>query len=256
MFGITLLGLCVALIALVAGQALEGGALSSLVQPSALIIVVGGTFGAVLIQSTPSGFLRALTMLRWIAEPPKGITAKEIQQWVQLADISKKQGIVKLEDVASTVPDPFMRKALQLVADNHPPSFIRERLEVELKIRDAQLRMSARVWESAAGYAPTIGILGSVLGLLHVMEGLKDPSRLGAGLAVAFVATVYGLVTANMLFLPVAHKLKELTTRQTLRDEMRIEAAVLLAKGESASRVWEYLKAFSEGYHVAQGVSA
>ncbi|NML14314.1 flagellar motor protein [Azohydromonas caseinilytica] len=247
MLAITLLGLIVGIAAVLTGQAMEGGKASSLIQPSAFLIVIGGTLGAVLVQSTPGCALRAVKMLAWLVIPPKGITPEEIKTWTAMAEIGAKKGLPRLEDTARVTQDPFLKKALELVADNHRADFIRERLLTEIKIRDAQLRVGARVWEAAAGYAPTIGILGSVLGLLHVMESLKDPSRLGTGIAVAFVATIYGLVTANLLYLPIAGKLKVIISAMTLRDEMRMEAAAAIASGESPSRVRERLTAFVNG---------
>jgi chemotaxis protein MotA len=247
MLAITLLGLVVGVVAVLTGQAMEGGRLASLVQPTAFLIVIGGTLGAVLVQSTPACFMRALKMLRWLIAPPTGITAEEIKTWTAMAEIGSRKGVPRLDDTARVTQDAFLKKALELVADHHKADFIRERLLTEIRIRDAQLRVGARVWEAAAGYAPTIGILGSVLGLLHVMESLKDPSRLGTGIAVAFVATIYGLVTANLLYLPIAGKLKVLISAMTLRDEMRIEAAAAIANGESAPRVRERLTAFVNG---------
>lgn len=246
MLFITVFGLFVALAAILTGQALEGGSWTSLLQPSALLIVVGGTVGAVLVQSTPNCVLRAVRMLRWLVRPPSGVTREEIDVWSSLADIARKKGVVKL-DSALTAADPFMRKALELVADNYKADVVREQLQVELTVRSAHLRAGAKVWESAAGYAPTIGILGSVLGLLHVMESLQDPTQLGSGIAVAFVATVYGLATANMLYLPIAHKLKVLIAQQVLRDEMRIEAATAILAGDTGARMRLRLMAYLDG---------
>ena len=131
------------------------------------------------------------------------------------------------------IDDPFTRKGLQLLVDGAEPEKLREAMEVEMYAYEEHHRMAAKVWESAGGYAPTIGILGAVMGLIHVMENLSDPSKLGSGIAVAFVATIYGVGSANLLFLPIANKLKALVAKEMVKREMVMEGLVSIANGEN-----------------------
>ncbi|HEX7641200.1 MAG TPA: flagellar motor protein [Burkholderiaceae bacterium] len=235
MFYMTALGLGVALIAIFSGQVLEGAALGALIQPGAFLIVFGGTLGAVIAQSSPKDFLLSLRLLRWISHPPISDVAdreeaiKEIVGWSRIA---YRDGALMLDGLSEAIEDPLLKNGVEMIVDNYDPEYIRDTLVTEVKIRDARLRHAARMWESAGAYAPTVGILGSVVGLLQVMSGLGDVSHLGAGIAAAFVATVYGLVLANLVFLPLAAKLRAIIFELTLRDELRIEGLTMIAQNK------------------------
>lgn len=149
------------------------------------------------------------------------------------SSISRKEGLLALDTRIEGIDDPFIRKGLQLVVDGTEPLMLKQVLEVEIETFDDLHRQGARVWEAAGGYAPTIGILGAVMGLIQVMENLSDPTRLGAGIAVAFVATIYGVGLANLAFLPIANKLKALISRQVLMREMLVDGLVGIARGEN-----------------------
>ena len=200
----SLVGLTLGIAAIVVGQVLEGGHLSSLFQPTAFLIVVGGTLGAVMLQSPLRTFVDGMRMGRWVFVPPVVSPETIIDQVASWSAVARKEGLLTLENQIDALPDPFMRKGLQLLVDGVEPNRLREVLEVEIGVWENQMKMSARIWEAAGGYAPTIGILGAVMGLIHVMENLSDPSKLGAGIAVAFVATIYGVGFANLVFLPIA----------------------------------------------------
>jgi len=230
---ISLLGLVVGIGAILTGQVLEGGHLASLVQPTALMIVLGGTLGAVMLQSPFDTFRRGLGMLRWVFLPPVVEHRKLIEQVSQWSHISRREGLLALENFTQQLKDPFARKGLQLLVDGADPDRLREVLEVEINTYEEEMRQAARVWESAGGYSPTIGILGAVMGLIHVMENLSDPSKLGAGIAVAFVATIYGVGLANLVFLPVANKLKAYISRQLVEKEMLVDGLTGIAVGDN-----------------------
>jgi chemotaxis protein MotA len=230
---ISLLGLLFGLMAIVLGQVLEGGHVSSLVQPTAFLIVIGGTLGAVMLQSSPKSFLLGVRMVRWVFSPPRVVPADLIRQVVQWSHVARKEGLLALEAQIPAMQDPFVRRGLQLLVDGAEPDGLREVLEVEIGTFETQMRLAARIWESAGGYAPTIGILGAVMGLIHVMENLSDPARLGSGIAVAFVATIYGVGSANLIFLPIAKKLMAVIQQLAAVREMYVDGLVGIANGDN-----------------------
>ena len=229
----SIIGIVIALIAVFGGQALEGGHPGSLIQFTSFAIVFGGTLGAVLLQSPLRQFMLGMKMSRWIFVPPLTDTAGLLERIAIWSSISRKEGLLALDTRIEGIDDPFVRKGLQLVVDGTEPLVLKQVLEVEIETFDDLHRQGARVWEAAGGYAPTIGILGAVMGLIQVMENLSDPTRLGAGIAVAFVATIYGVGLANLAFLPIANKLKALISRQVLMREMLVDGLVGIAKGEN-----------------------
>ena len=222
-----------ALAAIVGGQILEGGHLSSLLQVTAFLIVIGGTMGAVMLQSTLPVFLNGMRLLKWVFVPPKAHPRQVIEEILHWSQIARKGGLLALEPLIEDMTDPFNRKGLQMLVDGAEPEKIRESLEVEIDTYEEHQRQAAKVWEAAGGYAPTIGIMGAVMGLIHVMENLSDPSKLGGGIAVAFVATIYGVGSANLLFLPIANKLKTLIGHQVTIREMLIDGLGSIANGEN-----------------------
>jgi chemotaxis protein MotA len=230
---ISVAGLFLGLAAILVGQVLEGGHVSSLVQPTAFLIVIGGTLGAVMLQSPLPIFMGGLRMVRWVFLPPTTQPQQLITQIVAWSHVARKEGLLALEAQIATVPEPFMRKGLQLLVDGAEPERLREVLEVEIGAWEEQMKLSAKIWESAGGYSPTIGILGAVMGLIHVMENLTDPSKLGAGIAVAFVATIYGVGAANLIFLPVAKKLLANIARLVAMREMFVDGLVGIANGDN-----------------------
>ena len=230
---ISVLGLLLGVVAIVGGQLLEGGSVGSLSQPTALLIVLGGTMGAVMLQSPYATFMRGMRMVRWVWYPPVvdyRLLIKQISNWSQ---VSRREGLLALENVIGQLKDDFARKGLQLLVDGAEPERLREVLEVEISTFEEEMKLSARIWEAAGGYSPTIGIMGAVLGLIHVMENLTDPSKLGAGIAVAFVATIYGVGLANLVFLPMANKLKSHINRQVVQREMIVDGLVGIANGDN-----------------------
>ncbi|MDR1935829.1 MAG: flagellar motor protein [Candidatus Accumulibacter sp.] len=230
---ISVLGLLTGIAAIVGGQVLEGGHVASLVQPTALLIVLGGTMGAVMLQSPYATFARGVRMVLWVWYPPLADYRQSIRQIAGWSQLSRREGLLALENSIGQIKDVFARKGLQLLVDGAEPERLREVLEVDIGTYEQELKLSARVWEAAGGYSPTIGILGAVLGLIHVMENLSDPSKLGAGIAVAFVATIYGVGLANLVFLPIANKLKAHIDRLVVQREMIVDGLVGIANGDN-----------------------
>lgn len=230
---LSLTGLMVAIAAVVIGQHLEGGQLATLVNGPALLIVVGGSIGATMLQSPMPVFVRALKMLGWIFRPPAADPEAAVKQIVNWARIARRDGLLGLENVVGAVPDPFARKGLQLVIDGNEPEAIRETLELDSLARERRDMAGAKVLESMGGYAPTLGILGAVLGLIQVMNNLADPSMLGEGIAVAFVATVYGVALANLVCLPAANKLKALVREESRMQELVMVGVLAIAEGDN-----------------------
>ena len=230
---LSIIGAVVAVGSILLGQMIEGGKIGSIIQGTAFLIVIGGTTGAVMLQSPLKTFLNSLKMLPWMVFPPKTDPQSSIKTILEWSDTARKNGLLALEAVVESVPDPFVRKGLQMLVDGTDPEKIRSTLEEELGALEHHDIQAAKVYESSGGYAPTVGILGAVLGLIHVMENLADPSKLGEGIATAFVATVYGVGSANLFFLPVSNKLKNIVHNRTRLREMQIDGLVAIAEGEN-----------------------
>lgn len=230
---LTIFGLIFGLAGILTGQVLDGGSIGMLFQGTAFLIVFGGTLGALMVQCPTKVFTTAVRMSSWVFVPPKMNGLLLVGQLTEWSQIARRDGFLALESRIDEIKDPFLKKGIQLLVDGYGPDKIREVMDVEVH-RWEQLRwQSARVWEAAGGYSPTIGIIGAVLGLMHVMQNLAEPSKLGAGIAVAFVATIYGVAFANLFFLPVANKLKAIIMRQSDIHEMIVDGLVCIASGEN-----------------------
>lgn len=241
---LSILGIIIALASIVIGQHLEGGHLSSILQMTAFIIVMGGTIGAVMLNYPMAVFMKALTSTKMVFFNVHTDMKGLIAQIVELSNLSRKQGLLALEGKLKSLDDALLKKGLQMVVDGTEPPKIREILEVEVEMYEEEYTLAGKVYESLGGYAPTVGILGAVLGLIHVMENLADPSKLGGGIAVAFVATVYGVGAANLFFLPMGGKIKMKAKELVVARMMTIEGLVSLAQGENPRMIEEKLSGF------------
>lgn len=230
---VSIIGISLALISILGGQVLEGGHVSSLVQFTAFLIVFGGTFGATMLQSSIPVFLRGLRLAKWVLFPPRLDQHEVINQVIGWSSIARKGGLLALEPQLESLTDTFSHKGVQMLVDGAEPSMIREAMEVEIASFEKHHLDAAKVWQAAGGYAPTIGILGAVMGLIHVMENLTDPSKLGSGIAVAFVATIYGVGSANLFLLPMSNKIRSIVEKQVVMREMLIEGLISIANGEN-----------------------
>ncbi len=241
---LTVLGILLGFGAIIGGNLLEGGHTDSLMQVTAFLIVGGGTVGAVLVQTPIPIFIRSLKMFVWVFLPPKIEQKAAVEKIINWSNIARKEGLLGLESLVESETDPFARKGLQLLVDGSEPDAIRGILEVELGVKEHVDTQAAKVYDGYGGYSPTIGIIGAVMGLIHVMNNLADPSKLGSGIAVAFVATIYGVGMANLIFLPVGNKLKAHVHNQTQFREMVIEGIISIAEGENPRNIETKL----EGY--------
>lgn len=240
----SLIGVFLAFGAILGGQVLEGGHVGSLLQLTAFIIVLGGTMGAVLIQFSPPIFMLGVRLLKWVFFSPTIVLEQVIEQVVGWGNTARRGGLLSLEPLLEEMDDPFMKKGLQMLVDGAEPDKLREMMEVEMAAYDEHYRLAAKVWEAAGGYAPTIGILGAVMGLIHVMENLADPTKLGAGIAVAFVATIYGVGSANLFFLPFCNKIRAVIGREMVKRAMVVEGLVAVANGENPRLIETRLRGF------------
>ena len=241
---LSLIGLLVGFGAIIGGQYLEGGHIDTILNAVALLIVLGGTLGAVMLQTPLTTFLRSLRLLSWVFVPPKITTEATLDKILGWNQIARKEGLMRLESVAMDEEDLFSQKGLQLIADGAEPELIREIMEADLDIQETNDLACAKVYEAMGGYSPTIGIIGAVLGLIHVMGNLADPSSLGAGIAVAFVATIYGVGLANLFFLPVANKLKAIIDFRSRVQMMLIEGLISVADGDNPRNIESRLQAY------------
>ncbi len=230
---LSIVGLIVSVGAILTGMTLEGGDVNALVNFPAFLIVFGGTIGAALLQSPVKLVVKSLQMLPWIFSPPQLNLREQSEHIVMLATLARKSGLLGLEGQIDTQPDAFMKQGIMLLVDGCQPVVMRDILELELSAIESNELQAAKVFEAMGGYAPTIGIIGAVLGLIHVMQNLASPASLGAGIATAFVATVYGVGSANLIFLPIAAKLKTQILAMSNGREMLIEGFNSIAMGEN-----------------------
>ncbi len=242
----TIIGLILAFGAILAGQALEGGHMSSIVQPTAAVIVLGGTLGALLVQFPSQVLRQTLHAVRQVWRPTTHDTNGVVATIVRLATKARREGLVAIESEASLVADPFFKGALELAIDGTEAKALRAALEIELTHFEEAGEGPVKVLEAGGGYSPTVGIIGAVLGLIHVMENLSDPAKLGGGIAVAFVATVYGVSLANLLFLPMAGKLKARHRERTQVMELIVEGVCAISEGENPHMIERKLAVYTQ----------
>lgn len=238
------IGLILAVAAIVGGNFLEGGQLQELLNIPAAVIVVGGTVAAALIQSPIKDVYRALQLLGWAFGNNKHDMQAGIDKVVNWCVIARRKGLLALESEAEEEQDIFIKSGLLLLVDGKGSDVIRGTLEVELITVEQRDLQGARVIESMGGYAPTLGIIGAVLGLIHVMGNLSDPANLGAGIAVAFVATIYGIGLANLFLIPVANKIKSLVLMRYQYQEMLLEGLMFIAEGQSPKAIQQRLQGY------------
>ena len=241
----TILGVLIGLGGILAGHWMEGGHFTSLLQLAAAIIVFGGTAGSVIVSHTREDLREALQYLKkCFVKPDESQKAEIALQINEAAQLVRKESVLSLERRINQFENPFMKDVFRFVVDGVDPATIREVFENEIFLIERRRLRAAKVWSDAGGYAPTIGILGAVLGLIHVMANLSDTSALGQGIAVAFVATIYGVGSANLFFIPIANKIKQRIQVEMEVREMIVEGAVSIATGLNPYIVDEKIKGF------------
>jgi len=241
---LSFLGVIIGFGAILGGNYLEGGHVDSLFNGPAALIVIGGTFAAILLQTPIKVLKRGLIMLRWVFIPPYVSIEDGIEKVISWSMRARKEGLLGLEASVEKEVESFSEKGLQLLVDGAEPEMIRNVLELDLISKERFDLSSAKIYDGMGGYSPTIGIIGAVMGLIHVMSNLADPSSLGSGIATAFVATIYGVALANLLFFPIGSKLKTLVQRQSQYREMLIEGLVAISEGENPRSIELKLRGF------------
>lgn len=237
--GILFAGIC-----LVSAFLLDGGHLSALLKPTAAMIVFGGTIGATVVSFSLSEIMtvpRLLTIIMFQKLPNE---VALIEQIVGLADKVRREGLLYLENQLPQIEDGFMRKGIQLVVDGTDPELVRQILETEIYSIQERHNTGASIFEAAGGYAPTMGIIGTVMGLVHVLGNLESPETLGPSIALAFIATLYGIGSANVLWLPIAEKLKNLSKKEVMLQELMLEGIISIQAGYNPILIRERLSAF------------
>ncbi len=241
---LSVFGVVIGIGAVLTGNRLDGGHIDSLLNGPAFVIVFGGTLGAVCVQFSPSVFFKSLKILIRVFFPQPIQLKVQIEKIVKWSNIVRKNGFLDLERLITIEQDPFVKKGLQLLVDGNEPDIIRDILDVEIVAQEYANLQIAKVYESMGGYAPTIGILGAVMSLIHVMQNLTEPALLGQGIATAFVATLYGVGSANLVFLPIAQQLKSQAYALTHLREMVLEGVIAIAEGENPRNIELKLSGF------------
>lgn len=241
---LSILGVVIAFGAILGGNYLEGGHIQSLFNGPAALIVIGGTVAAIMLQTPFIMLKRGLIMLKWVFIPPYVSLEDGIEKVVSWSMRARKEGLLGLEAAVESEQEPFAEKGLQLLVDGAEADVIRNVLELDLISKERFDLNSAKIYDGMGGYCPTIGIIGAVMGLIHVMSNLADPSSLGSGIATAFVATIYGVAFANLLFFPIGSKLKTLIQQQSHYRELLIEGLVAIAEGENPRSIELKLRGF------------
>ena len=240
----SIVGILLGLGAVLGGAVLEGLHFGSITQPTAAIIVLGGTIGATALSFPLKALLGAGKGFMKVLFEPKRSSADIVKEIIGYANRARKEGLISLESQIASASDDFLKKSLSLAVDGTDSKLLRETMEIELDHLDHEGLQDAKVFEAAGGYSPTIGIIGAVLGLIHVMENLSDPSKLGSGIAVAFVATVYGVSAANLFFLPCANKLKLKHQASMSTKEMMLEGVLGILEGINPRVIEEKLNGY------------
>lgn len=241
---VSLIGTILAFVVIIVGTILKGSNVGALWNPAAFVIVFLGTIAALLVQNQGKALKQAMKMFSMVYKPPKHQPSDLISRIVGWSEISRRQGLLGLEPQIESEDDTFVRKGLQLLVDGSEPDAIRGVLEVEVDAREHADLAAAKVYENAGIYSPTMGIIGAVMGLMAVMQNLADPSKLGHGIAAAFVATIYGVALANLLMLPMASRLKGLVHKQTQMREILIEGLVSIAEGANPRQIEAKLQGY------------
>lgn len=239
-------GLVISFGLILLGNKLEGGHINSLILPTAMMMVMGGTVGAVVLQFPVKRVLSSVKGTIKIFFNKKSDIIGVINQVVLFSKSARREGILALEKEIENVKDPFLAQALQLAIDGLEPKILVETMENQMGVLDEDADFHVKVWEAAGGYAPTIGILAAVLGLIHVMSNLNDPSKLGGGIATAFVGTIYGVGLANLICLPFSSKIKFNAKRESLLREIELKGVLLIQEGVNHSIIEDQLKSYLE----------
>jgi chemotaxis protein MotA len=241
-----IIGLVLAFVAIISAFVLDGGHIGALLEPTAALIVLGGTIGAVIV-STPAGDLKRIGgILGVVFKNKESNLGKLISYFKNLTILSRKEGLLTLEKEVPNAEamDPFIAKGLAMAVDGTEPQKVKEIMENQIYLTFERHKSGINIFEAAGGFAPTMGIIGTVTGLVHILGNLDDPKELGPKIAVAFIATLYGIGTANLIWLPIANRLKALNKIENLEKELIMEAIISIQEGTSPNLLEEKLSGF------------
>jgi chemotaxis protein MotA len=252
----TQVGLGLGLVAILGANLMEGGNPMSLLLPPPIILVIGGTIGAAVAGGTMTDARNALTSLKRALTWKQVPNADLVAVVVKMADKARREGLLTLEDVVRDVEDDFLKRGVALAVDGTDPEELREILEAELDAKRAADRQAAKFYNDMGGYAPTIGIIGTVMGLVHVLENLAQPEELGHLIAAAFIATLWGVLSANVVFLPIGNRLKRLGELEVARMEVVIEGVLAIQAGSNPRVIAAKLRSLLPAHEQAQAEAA
>jgi len=237
-------GIILAIAGILTGMMVEGGSISQITQPTAAMIVIGGTVGAVMLQFPMNIFIAALKQAMKIFVSRSSDGEAIVAQLVKFANKARRSGIISLDQDLPGIEDPFLKQALMLAIDGTEPSEVRKIMQMEIDIKSEMEEKIPQVFEAAGGYSPTVGIIGAVIGLIQVMQHLNNIDEVGRGIAVAFVATIYGVALANLIFLPAAGKLKIRHREEQMMKEMMLEGIISILEGMNPRMIETKLRTF------------
>jgi chemotaxis protein MotA len=244
-----ILALITALGLILLGNMMEGGHISSLIQPTAAIIVLGGTVGATWLASTNDEIKLLARLMKKVVNPGKSQRRALQEEMVKVSNVVRREGMLAVEGLIDQIKDDFLQRGLRMLVDGASAEDVKRVLEPEIDINEHHGTNAGKVLETAGGFAPTVGILGAVLGLIHVMQNLSDPSKLGSGIAVAFVATIYGVGFANILFIPLGSRIKKIVAVEAETQQMVLAGVLGIAAGVNARQIEEMLNAYAGHDH-------
>jgi chemotaxis protein MotA len=242
----TVLGLLIAVGGIVGGLLLEKGSLADIAQGTAALIVLGGTVGAVLVSTPFADVMAAVRELKYVFFEPVVSSQAMLDQLIAFATKARRNGIVSLEEDVDRIEDPFLRKAINLAIDVAELTELKHTMQLDQEMEERRLLSRAKVFESAGGYSPTIGIIGAVLGLIQVMKNLANIDEVGRGIAVAFVATIYGVGAANLLFLPAASKIRGRAKRRIELTDLMLEGVAGIVEGMNPKMIRRKLESLAD----------
>lgn len=241
----TVTGLLLGVLSLILGFIFEGGTLGALIQGTAALIVFGGTLGAVILSSSGKQLKKVPFIFKYAflnKNTPADVT---IEQLVELANLSRREGLLALESQREAYEsDPFLADGLQMIVDGVDAEMIQDILNRDIELYEENILSVGRLFEAAGGFAPTMGIIGTVMGLIHVLGGLSDPSTLGPAIAVAFIATLYGVASANVIYIPIFNKIKTRLAEEVILKEIQVEGLMSIQYGENTGLLRKKLMAF------------
>lgn len=227
------------------GNAMEGGHLSSLMQPTAGLIVFGGTIGATMLASTNDELKLLMKLMKRVVMPGKSNRRKLLDDMVKVSTVVRRDGMLAVEGMIDQIESDFLKRGLRMLVDGASGDDVRRVLEPEMELEEHHGTNAGKVLETAGGFAPTVGILGAVLGLIHVMQNLSDPSKLGGGIAVAFVATIYGVGVANLVFIPLGNRIKKIVANDAETQAMVLSGLLGISAGVNARQIEEMLSPYA-----------